>query len=95
MNKPKAKASVTHGLFAKMGTFRKRIHFHEWMIDVHSRLHKKQKGILGLQMGGHRDSGPVRCLGREKSSLSLFCLGKSLCLRVLIGFATFFGSKKF
>lgn len=23
---------------------KKRIHFHEWMIDVHSRLHKKQKG---------------------------------------------------
>lgn len=23
---------------------KKRIHFHEWMIDVHNRLHKKQKG---------------------------------------------------
>ncbi|CAE7463951.1 Afg1l [Symbiodinium sp. CCMP2456] len=23
---------------------KKRIHFHEWMIDVHTRLHKKQKG---------------------------------------------------
>lgn len=23
---------------------KKRIHFHEWMIDVHSRLHKRQKG---------------------------------------------------
>eukprot|EP00933_Yihiella_yeosuensis_P050176 TRINITY_DN47938_c0_g1_i1.p1 TRINITY_DN47938_c0_g1~~TRINITY_DN47938_c0_g1_i1.p1 ORF type:complete len:593 (+),score=127.47 TRINITY_DN47938_c0_g1_i1:41-1819(+) len=26
---------------------KKRIHFHEWMIDVHSRLHKKQKGSSG------------------------------------------------
>ena len=25
---------------------RKRIHFHEWMIDVHSRLHQRQKGAL-------------------------------------------------
>eukprot|EP00971_Amphidinium_carterae_P291556 5787910-Amphidinium_carterae.1 len=23
---------------------KKRIHFHEWMIDVHSRLHRRQKG---------------------------------------------------
>lgn len=28
----------------KVKSLRKRIHFHEWMIDVHSRLHQKQKG---------------------------------------------------
>ena len=60
------------------GRFRKRIHFHEWMIDVHSRLHKKQKGILAADccsmLWGHRDR-----------SDPMFGEGKKFFINVLFG----------
>eukprot|EP00438_Fugacium_kawagutii_P011431 Skav235904 [mRNA] locus=scaffold256:178279:188756:+ [translate_table: standard] len=41
--KPAASAPL-QPVAGQRGLYLKRIHFHEWMIDVHSRLHKKQKG---------------------------------------------------
>lgn len=68
-----------------------------WLMCTHActRSRRVSWRLIAVQCFGDIDSGPIRCLGRERSSLSMFCLGKSwgLSFQGLIGFAMLFSKR--
>ena len=50
-----------------------------WLMCTHActRSRRVSWRLIAVQCFGDIETGPIRCLGRERSSLSMFCLGKS------------------
>ena len=68
-----------------------------WLMCTHActRSRRVSWRLIAVQCFGDIETGPIRCLGRERSSLSMFCLGKSwgLSFQGLIGFAMLFSKR--
>ena len=50
-----------------------------WLMCTHACTRSRRVSwlLIAVQCFGDIETGPIRCLGRERSSLSMFCLGKS------------------